>query len=84
MNRWSMPTVFLMNGLMVLRRFKEREELSKRALMARLRRFVEDSDLSFYKIASRVNTSGTMLSMWLAGTARPQPGELAEIEKLLH
>jgi hypothetical protein len=83
MNRWSMPTVFRMNGLMVLRRFKEGEELSERALMARLRHFVEDSDLSFYKIASRVGTSGTMLSMWLAGTARPQQGELAEIGKLL-
>jgi DNA transposition AAA+ family ATPase len=78
-----MRSVFRMNGLMVLRHFKEGEELSERALMARLRRFVEDSDLSFYKIASRVNTSGTMLSMWLAGTARPQQGKLAEIERLL-
>jgi hypothetical protein len=83
MNRWSMPTVFLMNGLMALIRFKEGEEPGEKALMARLRRFVEDSDLSFYKIASRVNTSGTTLSMWLAGTARPQTEELAEIEKLL-
>ena len=83
MNRWSMPIVFLMNGLMVLRRFKEEEEISERALMVRLRRFVEDSDLSFYKIASRMGTSGTTLSMWLAGTARPQTEELAEIEKLL-
>jgi DNA transposition AAA+ family ATPase len=58
---------------------KEGEE----ALVARLRQFVEDSDLSFYKIASRIATSGGILSMWLAGTARPHAEELAAIEKLL-
>jgi hypothetical protein len=33
---------------------KEREKPSEEALIAKLRRFVEDSDLSFYQIASRV------------------------------
>jgi transcriptional regulator with XRE-family HTH domain len=67
--------------------FKERsnegEAARERALVARLRQFVEDSDLSFYKIASRVGTSGGILSMWLAGTARPRAEELAAIEKFL-
>ena len=53
------------------------------ALVLRLSQFVQDSDLSFYKIASRVGTSGGILSMWLAGTARPRAEELAAIEKFL-
>jgi DNA transposition AAA+ family ATPase len=64
-------------------RSKEGEEPSEDALIARLRRFVEDSDLSFYKIASRVGTSGGILSMWLAGTTRPDAEELAAIEEFL-
>ena len=67
--------------------FEERsqEEVAarERALVARLRQFVEDSDLSFYKIASRIGTSGGILSLWLAGTARPRAEELATIEKFL-
>jgi DNA transposition AAA+ family ATPase len=62
---------------------KEGEESSEKALVARLRQFVENSDLSFYKIASRIGTSGGILSMWLAGTARPHAEELAAIEKFL-
>jgi DNA transposition AAA+ family ATPase len=61
----------------------EGDQPSEEALIVRLRRFVEDSDLSLYKIASRIGTSGTKLSMWLAGTARPQMTELDEIEKFL-
>jgi DNA transposition AAA+ family ATPase len=64
-------------------RSREGEESSERALVARLRQFVEDSDLSFYKIASRIGTSGGILSMWLAGTTRPHGEELAAIEKFL-
>jgi transcriptional regulator with XRE-family HTH domain len=66
-------------------RSKEEEEegARERALVARLREFVENSDLSFYKIASRVGTSGGILSLWLAGTARPRAEELAAIEKFL-
>ena len=58
-------------------------EPSENALVARLKRFVENSDLSFYKIASRIGTSGGILSMWLAGTTKPRAKELAAIEKFL-
>jgi DNA transposition AAA+ family ATPase len=63
--------------------FEERSKEGERALVARLRQGIEDSDLSFYKIASRIGTSGGILSMWLAGTARPRAEELAAIEKFL-
>jgi hypothetical protein len=53
------------------------------ALIARLRRFVEDSDLSFYQIASRAGTTGTILSMWLSGAAKPNTTDLLQIETLL-
>ena len=46
-------------------RSKEGEESSEKSLVARLRQFVEDSDLSFYKIASRIGTSGGILSMYV-------------------
>jgi DNA transposition AAA+ family ATPase len=62
---------------------KEGEGPRAEALIARLRVFVEDSDLSFYRIASRVGTTGTTLSMWLARTAKPNTAELAAIERLL-
>jgi DNA transposition AAA+ family ATPase len=64
-------------------RSKQGEAAREEALVARLRHFIEDSDLSFYKIASRVGTSAGILSMWLAGTARPRAEELASIEKFL-
>jgi DNA transposition AAA+ family ATPase len=64
-------------------RSREGEGSSERAILARLRQFVENSDLSFYKIASRIGTSGGILSMWLAGTARPHAEQLAAIEKFL-
>jgi transcriptional regulator with XRE-family HTH domain len=62
---------------------KEGEESSEKALVARLRQFVEASDLSLYKIASRVGTSGGILSMWLSGMARPTVVQLVAIEKFL-
>ena len=65
------------------RHSEEGEKATERALVARLRQFIEDSDLSFYKIASRVGTSGGILSMWLAGKAKPRAEELAAIEKFL-
>jgi len=65
------------------RRSKEGEESNEEALVERLRQFVENSDLSFYRIASRIGTSGGTLSMWLAGKARPHAEELAAIEKFL-
>ena len=65
------------------RRSKEGEESNEEALVERLRQFVENSDLSFYRIASRIGTSGGALSMWLAGKARPHAEELAAIEIFL-
>ena len=38
---------------------------------------------SFYKIASRIGTSGGILSMWLSERAKPGPEELVAIEKFL-
>ncbi|HEV3210947.1 MAG TPA: hypothetical protein VGY91_11850 [Chthoniobacterales bacterium] len=61
----------------------EGEKPSEQALIDRLRRFVEDSDLSFYQIALRIGTTGTILSMWLAGTAAPHAAELRGIERVL-
>jgi DNA transposition AAA+ family ATPase len=64
-------------------RSKEGGESNEEALVERLRQFVENSDLSFYKIESRIGTSGGTLSMWLAGKARQRAEELAAIEKFL-
>jgi len=63
--------------------FEQGGDSSKDALIARLRRFVEDSDLTFYQIASRVGTTGTILSMWLSGAAKPSANDLLQIECLL-
>jgi hypothetical protein len=68
--------IFLVNAM-------KRDDPSEEALIVNLRRFVENSDLSLHQIASIIGTSGTMLSMWIAGTTRPHMSELAEIEKLL-
>jgi transcriptional regulator with XRE-family HTH domain len=62
---------------------REKDELGQEELIGRLRRFVEASDFSFYQIASRVGISGTMLSMWLAGTARPDAAKSIEIDRFL-
>ena len=56
---------------------------SEEALIGRLMHFVEDSDLTFYQIASRIGTTGTILSMWLSGAARPNTTDLTQIESLL-
>jgi DNA transposition AAA+ family ATPase len=64
-------------------RSKEGREPNEEALLERLRKFVENSDLSFYRIASRIGTSGGTLSMWLARKAKPSAEELAAIEKFL-
>jgi DNA transposition AAA+ family ATPase len=68
---------------MVVARSKEGEESNEDELVERLNQFVEDSDLSFYEIASRIGTTAGVLSMWLARTARPHTEELAAIEKFL-
>jgi len=64
-------------------RSKEGGESSEEALVERFKQFVEDSDLSFYEIASRIGISAGILSMWLAGKAKPHAKELAAIEKFL-
>ena len=64
-------------------RSKEGGESSEEALVERLRQFVESSDLSFYRIASRIGTSGGTLGMWLTGKARPPAEESAAIENSL-
>jgi hypothetical protein len=62
---------------------KDGGKSSEKELVVRLRKFVENSDFSFYKIASRIGTSGGILSMWLAETTRPRPEELHAIEEFL-
>jgi len=52
-------------------RSKEEGSPREEALVERLKQFIEDFDLSFYEIASRIETSAAILSMWLAGKARP-------------
>jgi DNA transposition AAA+ family ATPase len=52
---------------------KDGGESSEKALIARLRQFVEDSDLSFYKSALQIGTSGGILSMWLAEDDQAAP-----------
>jgi hypothetical protein len=64
-------------------RSQEGSEPNADALLERLRQFVENSDLSFYKIAARIGTSGGMLSIWLVRKARPCAEELAAIENFL-
>ena len=64
-------------------RSKEGREPNEEALVERLKQFIEDFDLSFYEIASRIETSAAILSMWLAGKARPRAEELSAIEKFL-
>ena len=51
--------------------------------VARLAEFLESSQLSFYQIASLIGISGAVLSMWLAGTARPSMTKLEAIENFL-
>jgi DNA transposition AAA+ family ATPase len=62
---------------------KEGEEPGDEALIGKLKRFVEESDLSLYQIATLIGTSGVILSMWLAGTAKPHTTELNEIDRFL-
>jgi len=71
------------NGIMSSVYHNEGGKPGEEALIDRLSRFVEGSDLSFYQIASRVGTTGAILSMWLAGTARPNTTELVQIESFL-
>lgn len=63
---------------------KEGSEPSEKATIERLLRFIEESDVSFYQIASLIGTSSGMLSMWLARTTKPDSTQLATIERFLN
>jgi DNA transposition AAA+ family ATPase len=58
-------------------------ELDEQALTRKLRRFVEESDLSIPKIASEMGVFHATLSMWIAGTTKPSPTELLAIKNFL-
>jgi DNA transposition AAA+ family ATPase len=58
-------------------------ELDEVALTRKLRRFVEESDLSIPKIASEMGVFHATLSMWIAGTTKPSRTELLAIKNFL-
>ena len=59
------------------------DKLDELALTRKLRRFVEESDLSFPKIASEMGVFSATLSMWIAGTTKPSRAELLAIKSFL-
>jgi DNA-binding transcriptional regulator YiaG len=59
------------------------EELDEQALLGDLKRFVEETDLSIPRLAELMGVSGAILSMWIAGTAKPQRRKLLEVKGLL-
>jgi hypothetical protein len=59
------------------------EESDEHVLLGNLIRFVENSDESIPKIAELLGVSGVVLSMWIAGTAKPPASKLLEIKRLL-
>jgi hypothetical protein len=54
------------------------EESEEQALLGGLRRYVEESDLSIPRLGELMGVSGAILSMWIAGTAKPPPMKLLE------
>ena len=58
-------------------------ELDEVELTRKLRRFVEGSDLSIPKIASKMGVFSATLSMWIAGTTKPSHTELLAIKRFL-
>jgi DNA-binding transcriptional regulator YiaG len=58
-------------------------ELDEQALTRDLKRFVEESDLSIPKIASKMGVFSATLSMWIAGTTKPSRKELLAIKCFL-
>ena len=70
------------NGIMSFTvHFEQGGDSSEDALIARLRRFVEDSDLTFYQIASRVGTTGTILSTAPIHESRLRLGDLLKTKR---
>jgi DNA-binding transcriptional regulator YiaG len=59
------------------------EELDGQALLGDLQRFVEETDLSIPRLAELMGVSGAILSIWIAGTAKPQRRKLLEVKGLL-
>ncbi len=59
------------------------EDFDEQAFLGDLRRFVEESDLSIPRLAELLGVSGAILSMWIAGTAKPQPIKLLEVKRFL-
>ena len=60
-----------------------RSDLEEQALLDELKRFVEDTKLSIYRIAELMGVYGATLSIWIAGTAKPHRTELLEIKGFL-
>jgi DNA transposition AAA+ family ATPase len=58
-------------------------ELDEQALTRYVKRFVEESDLSIPKIASKMGVFSATLSMWIAGTTKPSRKELLAIKCFL-
>ena len=46
-------------------------ELERRKLLAKLSKFVAESDLSIPRIAQLMGVSGETLTAWISGTAKP-------------
>jgi len=60
-----------------------RSDLEEQALLDELKRFVEDTKLSIYRIAELMGVYGATLSIWIAGTAKPHRAKLLEIKGFL-
>ena len=58
-------------------------DLDAQALTRDLKRFVEESDLSIPKMASKMGVFSATLSMWIAGTTKPSRTELLAIRCFL-
>ena len=58
-------------------------ELDGQALLGDLRRFVEEAELSIPRIAELMGVYSAILSMWIAGSAKPRRTKLLEIESFL-
>ena len=58
-------------------------ESDEHLVLRNFTRFVEDSDLSIPRIAELLRVSDVVLSMWIAGTAKPSTIKLREIESLV-
>jgi len=58
-------------------------EFDVQTLTRDLKRFVEESDLSIPKIASKMGVFSANLSMWIAGTTKPSRTELLAVKRIL-